>query len=280
MSLSPDSHPWPSSPEWQAIAVVLVGRGSLYNRRSAEELSSLAGRLRSASPEWQIEVALLEQGGPSLPQALDACRLAGAGTIVVLPVFLPLESAIRNWLRFLARRWLERSYSPVRVLLGGPFDNPGGLADTVAKSVRRALQSGDRVAHAGDNRGKPDPDWSVIPPHSHHVLFCQGPRCTAAGAAELGAYLRKRLKDEGIDSGPGHVLAARTGCLYPCNLGPVMVVYPEGTWYCGLDEDAVSLIVESHFLKGETVPSHAFRPAPHRQSLSSPEHPINNNTGS
>lgn len=280
MSSSPDSHPWPTSPERQTIAVVLVGRGSLYTRQSAKELSSLAGSLRSAGPEWLIEVALLEQGGPSLPQALDACRQAGAGTIVVLPVFLPLESATRNWLRFLARRWLERSHVPVRVLLAGPFDNPRNLVDAAAESVALALQSGAPVATANEQTGAPDPDWSVIPPHSHHVLFCQGPRCTAAGAAELGAYLRKRLKDEGLDSGPGHVLAARTGCLYPCNLGPVMVVYPEGTWYCGLDEDAVSRIVESHFRKGETVPSHAFRPAPHRQSLQNPGHPINNNTGS
>ena len=248
------------------IAVVLVGRGSLYTRQPAQDLSNLARRLRSACPEWLVEVALLEQGGPSLPQALDSCQRAGAGTIVVLPVFLPLEAATRNWLRFLARRWLERLPAPARVLLAGPFDNPGNLAAAAAESVNLALHSGAAVAASGQ-AGAPDPDWSVIPPHTFHVLICQGPRCTAAGAAEVGAYLRTRLKDAGLDHGPGHVLAARTGCLYPCNLGPVMVVYPEGTWYCGLDEDAVSRIVESHFLNGETVSANAFHPSPDRQSL-------------
>ena len=37
------------------IAVVLVGRGSLYTRQPAEELSGLARRLRSACPEWLVE---------------------------------------------------------------------------------------------------------------------------------------------------------------------------------------------------------------------------------
>ena len=267
MSSSPDSRSSLSWSQGQAIAVVLVGRGSLYTRRPAEELSNLARRLRSVCPEWLVEVALLEQGGPSLPQALDVCQQEGAGTIVVLPVFLPLEAATRNWLRFLARRWLERLPAPARVLLAGPFDNLGSLVDAAAESVSLALQSGAAVAAANDRAGAPDPDWSVIPPHAYHVLFCQGPRCTAAGAAEVGAYLRMRLKDAGLDHGPGHVLAARTGCLYPCNLGPVMVVYPEGTWYCGLDEDAVSRIVDRHFLNGETVSANAFRPSPHRQSF-------------
>ena len=255
------------------IAVVLVGRGSSYSRQPAEDLSSLACRLRSACPEWLVEVAILEQGGPSLPQALDACQQASAGTIVVLPVFLPLENATRNWLRFLARRWLERLPAPARVLLAGPFDNPGNLANAVMESVDLALQSGAAVATANDQAGAPDPDWSVIPPHSYHVLFCQGPRCTAAGAAEVGAWLRMRLKDAGLDRGPGYVLAARTGCLYPCNLGPVMVVYPDGTWYCGLDEDAVSRIVDRHFVNGEPLSANAFRPSPHQQSLRNSQTP-------
>lgn len=273
MSSSPDSILSPSPSQGRAIAVVLVGRGSLYTRQPAEELFNLARRLRSACPEWLVEAAFLEQGGPSLPQALDVCQRAGAGTIVVLPVFLPLEAATRNWLRFLARRWLERLPAPARVLLAGPFDNPGNLAAAAAESVTLALQSGAAVAATSGQAGAPDPDWSVIPPHSYHVLFCQGPRCTAAGAAEVGAYLRTRLKDAGLDHGPGHVLAARTGCLYPCNLGPLMVVYPEGTWYCGLDEDAVSRIVDRHFLNGETVSANAFRPSPHRQSLPNSQTP-------
>ena len=173
----------------------------------------------------------------------------------------------------MCRRWLDQAAAPVRVHLAGSLNTPGRMADAAMESVHAALQSGANVASGNGKAGAPDPDWSVIPPHTYHVLFCQGPRCTAAGAAELGAHLRKRLKDEGLNRGPRHVLAARTGCLYPCNLGPVMVVYPEGTWYCGLDEDAVSRIVDRHFLNGETVSAHAFHPSPERQSFPNSQTP-------
>ena len=273
MSSSPDSSLSPSPSQGQTIAVVLAGRGSLYTRQPAEELSALARRLRSAQTEWLVELALLEQGGPSLPDALGACHRAGNGTIVVLPAFTPLETAARNWLRFVCRRWLEQAAAPLQVQLAGPLDYPSRLADAAAESLRVALQSGATVASANGKAGAPDPYWSVIPPHTYHVLFCQGLRCTAAGAAELGAHLRKRLKDAGLDSGPRHVLAARTGCLYPCNPGPVMVVYPEGTWYCGLDEDTVSRVVDRHFLDGETVSAHAFHSSPERQSFPNSQTP-------
>ena len=247
------------------IAVILVGRGSLYTQQPAEELSSLADELRFKHPTWLVTEALLEQGGPSLPQALESSRRAGAGTAVLLPVFMPVEAATRNWLRFVAQRWQRRFTAPLEILLGDLFNDSHDVADAAVQAVSRSLVSKTTLASDSGNAGTPDPDWSVIPPHAYHMLFCHGPRCTAAGAAELGAYLRKRLKDAGLDGGPGHVLAARTGCLYPCNLGPVMVVYPEGTWYCGLGEDAISRIVDCHFLNGKTVSANAFHPSPHRQ---------------
>ena len=279
MSSSPDSSLSPSPSQRQATAVVLVGRGSLYTRQPAVELSALADNLRSKHPAWLVTEALLEQGGPSLPDALGVCHRAGTRTIVVVPAFMPVEAATRNWLRFVCRRWLEQTAAPVRVHLAGSLAAPGRLADAASESVRDALLSGAAVTSGSGNAGRPDPGWSVIPPHTSHVLFCQGPRCTAAGAAEVGAQLRKRLKDAGLDSGPRHVLAARTGCLYPCNLGPVMVVYPEGTWYCGLDEEAISQIVDRHFLNGETVSAHAYHPSPERQSFPKSETPYQESLG-
>jgi (2Fe-2S) ferredoxin len=117
------------------------------------------------------------------------------------------------------------------------------------------------------------PAWSVIPPHKNHVLFCQGPRCTASGSGDLGGYLRKRLKEEGLEENAGHVLEAQTGCLFPCNLGPLMVVYPEGTWYCGLDRAAIDRIIEEHFHGGQVVTDYAFNPSPERQSTAQTQNP-------
>ena len=236
-------------------------------------MAALAEYLRSLDDGWVVAEALLEQAGPSVPDALEKCIRAGAEKVVVLPAFIPVETATRNWLRFVARRWQERSGTPVQVVLTESLGRHHALADAAAELVRKASLEPVADVPRGHRPGTPEPSWSVIPPHNHHVLFCHGPRCTAAGAADLGAIFRKRLKDAGLDEGAGHVLTARSGCLYPCNLGPVMVVHPDGIWYCGLDESLLSRIVEQHFQKGEPVSSHAFRPSPFPQSLPPSEDP-------
>ena len=174
---------------------------------------------------------------------------------------------MRNWLGFVARRWQERTDTSAQVAITAPLAAQAQVADAAVELVCQAARSAAPLASTGQKPGTPEPDWSVIPPHNHHVLFCNGPRCAASGAAELGAFFRNRLKDAGMDEGPRHVLAARTGCLYPCNLGPVMVVYPEGIWYCGLDESVLSQIVEQHFQKSEPVSSQALKPSSAPQSL-------------
>jgi len=262
-----------SGPGVILAGVVLVGRGSLYSGQPEEELAALATSLRSVRLNTLVVEALLEQGENSLTLALDTCAGADVLSVAVIPVFMPVEAATRNWLQFVARRWLRRSGSPLQLTFAESLAGHPATIEAVNDLVTRALDSGKPLSPQNPAVDQTDPDWSVIPPHSYHVLFCQGPRCTAAGAGELGAYLRKRLEDEGLEQGPDHVLAARTGCLYPCNLGPVMVVYPEGTWYCGLDEEAVERIIQEHFIGGETVDGYAYRPAPERQTLSGATHP-------
>ena len=65
--------------------------------------------------------------------------------------------------------------------------------------------------------------------------------------------------------GDDAVLVAQTGCLYPCNLGPVMVVYPEGIWYGGLSEEGVERIIEEHFEGGQIVAHYARYPTQQTQ---------------
>ena len=223
--------------------------------------------MRSLDAGWVVAEALLEHGGPSVPDALEACSRAGVEKVIVLPAFMPVETATRNWLGFVTRRWQKHSDTSAQVAITEPLAQQAGVADAAVELVREAARSAAPLASTGQKPGTPEPDWSVIPPHKHHVLFCNGPRCAASGAAELGAFFRNRLKDAGLYEGPRHVLAARTGCLYPCNLGPVMVVYPEGIWYCGLDESVLSQIIEQHFQQGEPVSAHAFRPSSVPQSL-------------
>ncbi len=62
----------------------------------------------------------------------------------------------------------------------------------------------------------------------------------------------------------GDVMISNTGCFGICQHGPVMVVYPEGVWYGGLDGDAVIKICEEHFIKGRPVEEYRFCILPRR----------------
>ena len=106
------------------------------------------------------------------------------------------------------------------------------------------------------------PDWSRIPEHARHVLLCTGPRCTQRGALQLWKTLRRRLLEHQRIEVPGGVLLTRTHCQVPCNLGPVLTVYPERCWY-GIHSkaDAVRL-VDMHLVGGEVVEELLIRERP------------------
>ncbi|GAA4413912.1 (2Fe-2S) ferredoxin domain-containing protein [Quisquiliibacterium transsilvanicum] len=92
----------------------------------------------------------------------------------------------------------------------------------------------------------------------HHVFFClnrrdEGRDCCACHDAErLQAYAKDRVKQLGL-AGPGKVRVNKAGCLDRCELGPVVVVYPEAIWYTYVDEKDIDEIVESHLLNGRPV---------------------------
>lgn len=106
------------------------------------------------------------------------------------------------------------------------------------------------------------PDWSRIPDHAHHVLLCTGPRCTQRGALQLWKTLRRRLLEHQRIEVPGGVLLTRTHCQFPCNLGPVLTVYPQRCWY-GVHSkaDAVRL-VDVHLVGGEVLEELLIRERP------------------
>ena len=62
----------------------------------------------------------------------------------------------------------------------------------------------------------------------HHVLVCAGTGCTSSGSAEVRDALHAKLVEMGLDK---EIDVVQTGCFGFCNLGPIMVVYPEGTFY-------------------------------------------------
>ena len=54
-------------------------------------------------------------------------------------------------------------------------------------------------------------------------------------------------------SGQGKVRINKAGCLDRCEEGPVVVIYPQGTWYTYVDNEDIDDIIDRHIVKGETV---------------------------
>ena len=72
------------------------------------------------------------------------------------------------------------------------------------------------------------------------------------GAQAARDYVKKRCKELGL-SGAGKVRINNAGCLDRCELGPVLVIYPDETWYTYVDRDDLDEIIERHLIKGEVV---------------------------
>ncbi len=84
----------------------------------------------------------------------------------------------------------------------------------------------------------------------NHVLVCTGGGCIASGALEVSAAFTKELEDMSLDR---ENRVVETGCLGPCAVGPVILVYPDGVFYQNVKIEDVHEIVEEHLLKGRIV---------------------------
>ena len=86
--------------------------------------------------------------------------------------------------------------------------------------------------------------------YSAHVIFCGGTGCHSSGSGELLKRFDEKLKEHGLEK---EVKMVRTGCFGLCEAGPVVIVYPEGTFYSRVKVDDVDEIVSEHLLKGRKV---------------------------
>ncbi len=83
-----------------------------------------------------------------------------------------------------------------------------------------------------------------------HVLVCGGTGCVSSGSQAVLDALKKGLADKGLDK---EILVVATGCHGMCEMGPIVVVYPEGTFYCRVTAADVPELVEEHLFKGRIV---------------------------
>jgi NADP-reducing hydrogenase subunit HndC len=83
-----------------------------------------------------------------------------------------------------------------------------------------------------------------------HVLVCGGTGCTSANSPALIDEFHKELDKRDLSK---EVQVIQTGCFGLCALGPIVIVYPEGSFYSMVKVEDVSEIVEEHILKGRIV---------------------------
>lgn len=82
------------------------------------------------------------------------------------------------------------------------------------------------------------------------ILVCSGAACISNESTVIKNKLQALLKEYQLED---EVAIVETGCMGPCELGPVMLVYPDGVFYIRLKEEDVKDIIEEHIIKGRPV---------------------------
>lgn len=102
------------------------------------------------------------------------------------------------------------------------------------------------------------------PYYEAHVFACTNKRqaghprgsCADKGSEELRDYMKSRAKDLGLKK----VRVNSAGCLDRCELGPTVVIYPEGIWYAVTSKADIDEVLQTHLVEGGRVERLMLKP--------------------
>jgi NADH:ubiquinone oxidoreductase subunit F (NADH-binding)/(2Fe-2S) ferredoxin len=89
-----------------------------------------------------------------------------------------------------------------------------------------------------------------------HIMMCGGAGCISSKCTDIVEAMKECLAKNGIAD---QVQIILTGCMGPCDMGPVAIVYPDATFYRRLKVKDAEAIVEEHILKGNPVQRLLYR---------------------
>ncbi|MDQ7792524.1 MAG: NADH-quinone oxidoreductase subunit NuoF [Clostridia bacterium] len=92
--------------------------------------------------------------------------------------------------------------------------------------------------------------------YKYHVLVCGGTGCVSSGCKAVRDTLIDEIKNRGLEE---KVRVIVTGCLGPCNMGPIVTIYPEGTFYQHVKPDDAVYIVREHLENGRHIEGLMYR---------------------
>ena len=107
-------------------------------------------------------------------------------------------------------------------------------------------------------------DKDPAPYYSCHVFVCTNVRpeahprgsCARKNSVALRDYMKSKAKEMGL----ADVRINAAGCLDRCELGPNMVIYPDGVWYHYRNEADIDEILTTHVKNGGRVPRLMLKP--------------------
>ena len=97
-----------------------------------------------------------------------------------------------------------------------------------------------------------------------HVLVCGGTGCASGGSDKVLETLREGIKANGLEK---EITVVQTGCHGMCEAGPIVIVYPEGTFYTHVKPQDAKEIVAEHLLKGRVVERLLYKEAMHSEAV-------------
>ena len=244
-------------------SILLLAR-SATTGAALREMETLRDHAASLPGVARALFAFAEEGIPSLRSAIETL-IGTPEPVLIVPILVPVEPSFLIGVRRSLQRWQGGDSRPwPEIRIAPAFSRQAIVRELLAAAVGVA----EAETMAVEKVAAPPPlEGSVVPAQHRRVLVCQGGPCIRAGAETIWGHLRNEQKRLSLRTAGEGTMSAKASCLGPCSLAPVLQVWPEGTYYGGVDEAGVDRIVESHLLRGEIVEDLAYLPTGTKQRL-------------